>query len=215
GAARGGARGGNGAVVALGADSRLRPRAGPALARVGLGAGVDVVARSPVGRVRVRTEAGRRVAGAGDVTLIERGAGDGAPPRAGARLAGVRRGAQAAVVARRPVRLGRVRAVAGRRVAGAGDVALIGGRAGHRAPRRAGARLAGVLRAKVAVEIARRPIRLGRVAALTGLRITGPRVVALIGGRAGHAAPRRAGPRLAGVLRAKVAIEIARRPIRL
>src|SRR5439155_10662147 len=84
---------------------------------------------------------------------------------------------------------------------------LIGGRAGHAAPGRAGARLAGVLCTKVAVEIARRPIRLGRVAALTGLRIARPRVVALIRIRADDRVRSRADARLTAIaLRAEVPV---------
>src|SRR5438093_620298 len=102
-------------------DGGGRAPAGAVLARLPARAGVVVVAGGPVGLVRVRAHATHRVAGAGDVALIERGAGDGggrAP--AGAVLARLPARAGVVVVAGGPVGLVRVRAHAPHRVAGAG-----------------------------------------------------------------------------------------------
>jgi len=66
---------------------------------------------------------GRRVAGAGVVALVARDAGDGCAGGAGAGLAGFRAVALVAVGAGGAVRFVGVRALAGRRVAGAGVVA--------------------------------------------------------------------------------------------
>src|SRR5207248_661944 len=129
-------------------DGRGRAPAGAVLAGLARRAGVVVDPRSAVQGVRVRAHAGRRVAGDRHVALVERRAGDGrgrAP--AGAVLAGLARRAGVVVVARGAVRLVRVRAHAGRRVAGARHVALVERRAGDgggRAP--AGAVLAGLAR---------------------------------------------------------------------
>src|SRR5437773_1162516 len=122
-------------VVAVG---RRAADAGAVGAGVVARAGVFVVRVGPVGLVRVRAHATHRVAGAGDVALIERGAGDGggrAP--AGAVLARLPARAGVVVVTGGPVGLVRVRAHATHRVAGAGDVALIergAGDGGGRAP---------------------------------------------------------------------------------
>src|SRR5947208_724377 len=130
-------------------------------------AGVVVVAVGPVGLVRVRADASHRVAGAGDVALIERGAGDGggrAP--AGAVLARLPARAGVVVVAGGPVGLVRVRAHATHRVAGAGDVALIergAGDGGGRAP--AGAVLARLPARAGVVVVTGGPVGLVRVRA--------------------------------------------------
>src|SRR5204863_332816 len=130
---------------------------------------VVVVTGGPVGLVRVRAHATHRVAGAGDVALIERGAGDGggrAP--AGAVLARLPARAGVVVVARGTVGLVRVRAHATRRVAGAGDVALIergAGDGGGRAP--AGAVLARLPARAGVVVVACGPVALVGVRALS------------------------------------------------
>src|SRR5439155_1470197 len=111
------------------ADDRVRPRADACLAGVALGAGVAVVAGRAVGRVRVGAGAARRIADAGNVTLIEGRADDRVRSRADARLAGVALRAGIAVGAGATVRLVRVGAGAARRIAGAGIVTLIEGRA--------------------------------------------------------------------------------------
>src|SRR5207244_671689 len=145
-------------------------------------AGVVVVAGGPVGLVRVRAHATHRVAGAGDVALIERGAGDGggrAP--GGAVLARLTARAGVVVVTGGPVGLVRVRAPSTHLVAGAGDVALIergAGDGGGRAPS-----LPVVLplsaRAGVVV-VAGGPVGLVRVRAHATHRVAGAGDVALI-----------------------------------
>ena len=96
----------------------------------------------PSGAGRVRAGARRRIARSPRVALVARRAGDRAAAHAGARLAAVRLRARVAVVARRPVGAGRVRADARRRVAGPRRVALVARRAGHRVAAHARARLA-------------------------------------------------------------------------
>src|SRR5206468_7005770 len=100
------------ALIERGAgDGGGRAPAGAVLARLPARAGVVVVTGGPVGLVRVRAHATHRVAGAGDVALIERGAGDGggrAP--AGPVLARLPARAGVVVVAGPAVGLGRVRA---------------------------------------------------------------------------------------------------------
>src|SRR5947208_2301966 len=129
-------------------------------------AGVVVVAGGPVGLVRVRAHATHRVAGAGDVALIERGAGDGggrAP--AGAVLACLPARAGVVVVAGGPVGLVRVRACATDTVAGGGDVAPIergAGDGGGRVP--AAPVLAGLARGAGVVVVAGRAVGQGYVA---------------------------------------------------
>src|SRR5439155_1018081 len=145
------------------------------------GAGVVVVARGAVRLVRVRAHARGRVTRARDVALIERRAGDGrgrAP--AGPDLAGLARGAGVGVVARGAVRLVRVRAHAGGLVAGPRVVSLIEGRAGDgrgRPPRRSS--VLGLARGAGVVVVARGAVRLVRVRAHAGRRVTRARDVAL------------------------------------
>src|SRR5207244_1626475 len=117
-----------------------------------LRAGIPVAAGAAIGLRGVRAGAARRVARPRVVTLVGCGAHDGVPARAHAAPAGVGLRARVAVVARAPVGLGGVRAGARRRVAGAGLVALVRGRARRRATAHAGAVLAGVgLRAGIPV----------------------------------------------------------------
>src|SRR5204863_245226 len=127
GAARRVAGAGDVALVERGADDGVRPDAGAGLAGVGLGAGIAVGAGAAVRLGRGGAGAVGGIADAGDVALIEGGADDGVGPDAGAGLAGVTLGAGVAVVAGPAVGLGRGGAGAARRIAGAGDVALIGG----------------------------------------------------------------------------------------
>src|SRR5207244_233078 len=117
------------ALVGGRADDRVAAGAEPALAGVGLRAGVAVVAGGTIGLGRVRARARGGSAGAGGVGLIGGGAGDGGAARAHAPLAGVGLGAAIAVAAGRAVGLGRVRAGAASGITGAGDMTLIGGRA--------------------------------------------------------------------------------------
>src|SRR5439155_1288966 len=139
-------------------DGGGRAPAGAVLARLPARAGVVVVAGGRADERRVGEHATHRVAGAGDVALIERGAGDGggrAP--AGAVLARLPARAGVVVVAGGPVGLVRVRAHATHRVAGAGDVALIergAGDGGGRVP--AAPVLAGLARGAGVVVVAGR-----------------------------------------------------------
>src|SRR6185436_3792948 len=99
-----------------------------------------------------------------EVAGVDRRADDGVAADAGTGLAGVRLGAEVAVVAADAVGRGRVRARSRGRVAGSGDVALVARGAGHRRAR-ADAGLAGVAdRAGVAVA-ARLAVGHGDVAA--------------------------------------------------
>src|SRR5439155_1139647 len=183
------------ALIGRRADDRVPAHAAPRLAGVGLGAGVAVAASGAVGLERGRAAGRGRIAGSGGVALVEGGADDGIRAGAGPRLAGVGLRAGVAVVAGRPVGLGRVRADTRRRIAGAGAVALIAGGASHRVPARAGPRLTGVgLRAGVAVA-ASGAVRLGRVRAGARGRVARTGHVALIAGGAGHGVAARARPR--------------------
>src|SRR5204862_363071 len=74
-----------------------------------------------------RADAGRRAAGAGIMALVQSGAGDGVRAGADSGLAGIGLRAFIAVIAGRAVGLRWVRADAGRRIARAGYVTLIGG----------------------------------------------------------------------------------------
>src|SRR5262249_11790688 len=107
-------------------------------------AGVAVGAGRAVGLLGVGAGPVRRIAGAGVVALIERGADDRVGPRADAGLAGVALRAGVAVGAGRAVGLLGVGAGAVRRVTGAGIVALIERGADDRVGPRADAGLAGV-----------------------------------------------------------------------
>src|SRR5207249_687115 len=161
-------------------DDGVGPDAAARLAGVELRAGIAGGARSAVGLVRVGAGAARRIAGAGDVALVERGADDGVGPRAAARLAGVALRAGIAVGAGRTVGLVWVGAGAARRIADAGDVALVERGADDGVDSRADARLTGVaLRAGIAVG-AGRTVGLVRVGAGAARRIADAGVVALV-----------------------------------
>src|SRR5439155_6736936 len=87
------------ALIRSRAADRVAPRAHPALAGVGLGAGVAVVAGGAVGSRRVRALARGWVARAGVVALVRRRAGDRVAPNAAPALAGLALLAGVAVVA--------------------------------------------------------------------------------------------------------------------
>src|SRR3989449_295416 len=130
-AARGGvARARHVALVEGGAGDGVAPDAAPALAGIGLRAGVAVGARRPVRRRGGGAAARRGVARARHVALVEGGAGDGVAPDAAPTLAGVGLCAGVAVVAGRPVRRRGGGAAARRGVARARHVALVEGGAG-------------------------------------------------------------------------------------
>src|SRR5207245_11074259 len=96
-------------VVGRSPAGRSSDLAGAVLAGLARRAGVVVVARAAVRLVRVRAHAGRRVAGARHVALVERrsGAGRGRAP-AGAVLAGLDRRAARLDSTHGAVRLARV-----------------------------------------------------------------------------------------------------------
>src|SRR5205823_2190916 len=152
GAARRIAGAGDMALIERRADDGVRPRADTRLAGVGLGAGIAIGAGAAIGLVRIGAGAVGRIARAGDVALIERGADDGVRARADARLTGVALRAGIAVGAGPTVCLVRVGAGAARRIADAGVVALVERAADDRVRADAGTAVAGVaLRAGIAV----------------------------------------------------------------
>src|SRR5204862_7304333 len=123
GAAGGGVAAIVGADVAVVAAGWRAADAAAVLAGVARRAGAAVVAIRPVGLGQGRADAGRRVARAGDVALIQRGTGDGIGAETGAVPAGIRPRARVAVVAGDAVRLRRLGAcprggIAGPRVVG-------------------------------------------------------------------------------------------------
>src|SRR5207253_6209322 len=186
-------------VVALiegATDDRVCAGADARLAGIALRAGVAVVAGGAVHLGRVGAGAGGRITDAGLVALVRGSADDGVRAGAGAGLAGVALRAGVAVVAGHTVRGRRVRADAARRVADAGDMTLILGRADDRVRADAGAAEAGAaLGAEVAVlagrEIGERRVRAPgrRIAAVGGAGV----VVVTVGWRPPDAAPARAG----------------------
>src|SRR5437867_159727 len=98
------------ATVAVVTVERRPTGAGTGLTDIRSRAEVAVATGRPVRLLRVRAEAGGRVAGAHVVALVESGADDRVGARAGPRLAGVGLRAGIRVIAGRPVRLRRVRA---------------------------------------------------------------------------------------------------------
>src|SRR5439155_1566415 len=179
------ARAGVVALVGGRADDGVAPSAAPALAAVGLRAGVGGVAGGAVGRRRARALARGGVARAGLVALIGGGADDGVGARAHTALAGVGRGAPIPIVAHRAVGCRRGRAQARGRITGPGVVTLVGGRANHGVAARAHFRPAGVgLRTGFAI-VARRLIRRGDpYAAPCPAGVARRALVAVVAGRA-------------------------------
>src|SRR5205807_1467258 len=98
------------ALIRRAAGDGVRAGTDSALAGVGLGAGVAVVACGAVGLRRARAAAGGRVAGGRLVALIRRAAGDGVLPARRSSDLGVGLGAGVAVVACSAVGLRRARA---------------------------------------------------------------------------------------------------------
>src|SRR5581483_9714265 len=159
------------ALVGGCANDRARPKAGSALARVGLRARVSIVARAAVRLQRVRPGPRRRVAAATAVALVAWRTNH-RYARAGAIVARVASGAGIAIIARGPGERG-IRADAGGRIARPGPVALVKRRAEHGIGSDAGAALARVdLGAGVAV-VAGSAVAFWRVGAGAGGRIAG------------------------------------------
>src|SRR5262249_22585651 len=141
----------------------------------------------------------RRIARAGDVTLVLRRANDRVRAHARARLTTVALCASAAVAARAAVRLRRIGARARRGVAGTGNVTLVLGDARHRTRARARAALAGVHLGASAAVVARGAIRLRGIRAGSRGGIAGARNVALVLSAAHDGVRADAGSRLAAI----------------
>src|SRR5262249_21762866 len=150
------------------------------------GTGVGVVARGAVGEDEDGARSRGGGAGARRVAVVRCGADDRVRPHARAAPAPVARRARRARVARPGNRRRRAGAVAGARIADAGIVALVGGRADDGVGAHAGAALAGVgLRAGVAVGT-RDAIGLGRIGAGAGGGRADAGIVALVARGADH-----------------------------
>ncbi len=126
------------------AHDRIGAGASAALAGVAASTGVTVVAAHAVRPVGVVAHSGRRIAGAGIVALIERGAHDRIRADAAAPLAGIQPRAAVAVVAGDAIGAHRVGALAGDRVALPRLVALVERQAHDRFLPHAHSLLAGV-----------------------------------------------------------------------
>src|SRR6185503_13733095 len=159
------------ALIEWRADDGIGADARAVLTGVVLGARVVVVAGCVVRLRGVRAGSVRRVADTGNVALVQRRADDGIHAGTDARLARVGLRTRVPVAAALAVRLGGVRAEAGRRVARSGVVTLIGGRADDGVAAGARAGLAGIgLRAGVAV-VAAGTVPFGWVRAQPGARL--------------------------------------------
>ncbi len=202
------------ALIAGRADDRVGTGADAALARVGLRAGVAVVAGRAVRARGIRAEAGCRVTRSRVVALIAGRTDDRVGAGTHSALARVGLRAGVAVVAGRAVRARGIRAEAGCRVARSRVVALVARRADHGVGAGAGSTLAGVgLSAGVPV-VAGCSVRTGRVRAEPGRRIARAGIVACIGGAAVDGVRSHADAGLTGVgLGARIAV-VARRSVR-
>src|SRR5439155_615945 len=201
-------------ALVLGRAQDGRPGyAAAALTRVADRAGVTVRARSAVDLRGVRAHAGRRVARAGVVAFVLRGADDGRSGHAAAALAHVADGTRVIVGARTAAGFGRIGARAGRRVARARVVALVLRDARDGLPRGAVSGLAHVAdRARVGV-VAGRPVehvRIGADARRRVARVVGAGVaVGAVDGRSRDTCARRRVARLdAGAHIAVVAVGV-------
>jgi hypothetical protein len=114
------------ALIARRAGDVVSAGANASLTGVSLGAGVLVIAPNSICRIWIRAVAGCRVAFAGDMTLIERGANNVVAANARSGLAGVRLRAGVAVIAGGAVCEWRIRTDTRCGVADADPVALIG-----------------------------------------------------------------------------------------
>src|SRR5437870_1090368 len=195
------------AIVTRARDARTRA----AEASIADGAAVAVVAGGPVLPGGIATGPRRGIARSGGVALIECRADHGLGAHADRTLTGVGLRAAVAVVAARAIGPGGIAAGSRRGIAGAGGVALIGGRAHDGVRAHAGAGLAGVgVRAGVAL-VAASAGGLGGIAASARRGVAGAGGVALIGGGAHDGVRAHASAGLAGVaVRARVAVVAAR-----
>ena len=143
-------------------------------------AGVGVVAGGAVGLGRIGAVAGGGIADASLVALIRCRAGYRVGTGAGAGSTGVRSRARIVIVARRPVRLRRVGAETGCRLAGAGVMTLVGRAADDRPGPRAGTGDAGIGLVAGITIVARAAVGLGGVGASPARCVAEAGVVALI-----------------------------------
>src|SRR5436190_9539041 len=183
------------AIVTRARDARARA----AEASIADGAAVAVVARGPVLPGGIATRPRRGIARSGGVALIECGADHGLGAHADRTLTGVGLRAAVGVVAGRAVAPGGIAAGSRRGIAGAGGVALIGGRAHDGVCAHAAAGLRGVgARAGVAL-VAAGAVGLGGITADARRGVAGAGGVALVGGGAHDGVGAHAGAGLAGV----------------
>ena len=139
-------------LIARTADHRIAAGTHACLTRVSLRTGIPVATRSAICLYGIRARAGCRVARPRVVTLIARATCHGVGTHAGARLTAITLRTGIAVIARRAVRLRRVRAHPGCRVARPSVVTLIARCTCHWVGARAHSRLTAVaLRTSIAV----------------------------------------------------------------
>ena len=152
----------------------------PVRASVVSRAGIVVVTRCSVWRIRVRTCAGLWITCAGDVTLITRCTRDWIGTDAGSRLARIGLRASIPVGARSAVCCVRVRASSGGRITRPGSVTLIACRASNRIGTCTDSRLTTVaLRAGIAI-VTRGAVSLRRIRTHSGQWIACTRDMTLI-----------------------------------
>src|SRR5439155_784152 len=137
-----------------------------------------------VGLGGIAAGARRGVAGARGMALIGGRAHDRIRAYAGAPRAVVGLRAGVGVVARRAIGLGGIAAGAGRGIAGAGGMALVGRRAHDRFRAHAGARETAVGLRAAAVVVAGGAVGLGGIAARSRRGVAGAGGMALVGSRA-------------------------------
>src|SRR5262249_46869380 len=153
-------------LIIAGANDLIGASANPALARVGLRAGVAIVAGGAVRLGGIRAQAGYGIARARVMALIASGADFGIGAGAGPRLARIGLRASVAIVTGSAVRLGGIRALTCHGIARPRIMALIAGRTSNWIGARASAAVAGIgLRASVSI-IAYGAIGLSRIRAL-------------------------------------------------
>jgi hypothetical protein len=173
------------ALIASGADDSRATGADSGLTGVAGRTGVSVIAGGAIRFRHVCALSRCWVACPRRVTLVRSQADDGIAADTGPSLTGIRLRTQVAIVAGGPVRLRWIGANASRGIAGSRVVALVGGGADDRVTAHADSSLTRVgLGAGIAI-VARCPIRLRRVRALTGLWVTGTSSVTLVKRSAG------------------------------
>jgi hypothetical protein len=195
------------ALVEGGAENGIGPGAGARLTRIGLRAGVVVIAGGAVICIGIAALSRCRIARARDVALVEGGAENGIGAGTAARLTGIGLGAGVAIGASAAIRFVRVGANTRRGIAGAGVVALIERHAHDGVGPGACPQLTGIgLGAGIAV-IASAAIRLVRIRTNARRRIADADVMALVERRARNGIGARTRARLTRIgLRARIAV---------